>query len=140
MGLPFPGDAGNLAPLIQVKDLAKAIYLAGVRDEAANQIFNITDGLRHTWSDFLSAVTNAFGSRLRIFSLPPLLFKVPSFFMDMFSGIFGFELDMQHYLDFFSRDVFFDNGKARRLLAWEPEYADLAGGVREMLSGYGYKL
>lgn len=140
VGLPFPGDAGNLAPLIQVKDLARAIYLAGVRDEAANQVFNITDGLRHSWSDFLSAVTNVFGSRLRIVSLPTFLFKVPSFFMDMFSGIFGFELDMQHYLDFFSKDVFFDNKKAKKLLAWEPEYSDLAAAVREMLSSYGYKL
>lgn len=139
-GLPFPGDARNLAPLIYVKDLARAICLSGTRDEAADQIFNITDGVRHSWFDFISAVMELLDRRLRIVPLPSFLFKFPSFFLDLFSGIFGFELDLQHYLDFFSRDVFFDNERARKLLAWEPEYTGLAAGVKEMLRGYGYVL
>lgn len=140
VGLPFPGDAKNLAPLIYVKDLAGAIYLSGVTDGVTNQIFNITDGVSHRWLDFISTITGLLDRRLRIIPFPPLLFKFPSFFLDLFSGIFGFELDMQHYLDFFSRDVFFDNKKAKTLLSWEPEYSILAEGVKEMLRSYGYKL
>ncbi|MEJ2696048.1 MAG: NAD-dependent epimerase/dehydratase family protein, partial [Candidatus Sulfobium sp.] len=93
VGLPFPGDARNLAPLIYVKDLARAIYLSGVKAEAANQTFNITDGASHKWIDFISTITELLGRRLRILPFPPFLFKFPSFFLDLFSGIFGFELD-----------------------------------------------
>lgn len=138
VGLPFPGDARNLAPLIYVKDLARAIYFSGMKEEAANQIFNVTDGIRHSWLDFLSAITEFMGRKLRVVPFPTFLFKFPSFFLDLFSGIFGFELDMQHYMDFFSRDVFFENEKAKRLLEWEPEYCVLADGVKEMLGSYGY--
>jgi nucleoside-diphosphate-sugar epimerase len=136
VGLPFPGDAGNLAPLIYVKDLAKAIYLSGFGDGAVNQIFNITDGVRHSWFDFLSTITELSGRKLRIVPVPPFLFKFPSFFLDLFSGIFGFELDMQHYLDFFSKDIFYDNAKAKNLLAWTPEYSVLTDGVKEMLKSF----
>jgi nucleoside-diphosphate-sugar epimerase len=136
VGLPFPGDARNLAPLIYVKDLAKAIYLSGVGDGAVNQTFNITDGVRHSWFDFLSTITELSGRKLRIVPVPPFLFKFPSFFLDLFSGIFGFELDMQHYLDFFSKDIFYDNSKAKNLLAWAPEYTVLADGVKEMLRSF----
>jgi nucleoside-diphosphate-sugar epimerase len=135
VGLPFPGAAKNLAPLIYVKDLAKAIYLSGLREEAANQIFNITDGIHHSWLDFLEAVAKLSGRKVRIISLPHFLFKFPSFFLDIFSEIFGFELDMQHYVDFFSKDVFFDNAKAKKMLAWEPDYCELTEGVKEMLVG-----
>lgn len=136
-GLPFPGDARNLAPLVHVRDLSQAIYLCGLREEAANQIFNITDGIRHSWFDFMSTIMELTGRKMRIVSLPPSLFKFPSFFIDRFSEIVGFELDIQHYLDFFSKDIFFDNLKAKSLLAWEPEYSDLADGLRDMLKGYG---
>lgn len=140
VGLPFPGDARNLAPLIYVKDLAEAIYLSGAAAGAANQIFNITDGVSHRWLDFISTITGLLGRNLRIVPFPPLLFKFPSFFLDLFAGIFGFELDMQHYLDFFSKDVFFDNVKAKKMLGWKPRYTDLSDGVREMLRSYGYAL
>lgn len=135
VGLPFPGAAKNLAPLIYVKDLARAIYLSGVREEAANQIFNITDGIRHSWLDFLEAVAKLSGRKVRIVSLPHFLFKFPSFFVDIFSEIFGFQFDMQHYVDFFSKDVFFDNAKAKKMLEWEPDYCELTEGVKEMLVG-----
>jgi UDP-N-acetyl-alpha-D-quinovosamine dehydrogenase len=136
VGLPFPGDARNLAPLIYVKDLAKAIYLSGFADGSVDQIFNITDGVRHSWFDFISTITEFYGKRLRIVPVPPFLFKFPSFFLDLFSGIFGFELDMQHYLDFFSKNIFYDNAKAKNLLAWEPEYTVLADGVEEMVRSF----
>jgi len=137
LGLPFPGDARNLVPLVHVRDLSRAIYLCGIREGAANQIFNITDGVRHSWFDFISTIMELSGRKLRIVPLPPFLFKFPSFFIDRFSEIFGFELDIQHYLDFISRDIFFDNVKAKSLLAWEPEYLSLTDGVKEMLRGYG---
>ncbi len=135
IGFPFLGDARNLAPFVYVKDLAKAVCLAGIRPDAAGQIFNLTDGMRHSWYDFLHTIAEMLGKKLKIVALPTILFKIPAIFVDSLSGLFGLDLDINHYVTFFSKDMYFDNAKARNLLAWQPEYT-LTEGVREMISEY----
>lgn len=135
LGFPFVGNARNLAPLIYVKDLARAIYLAGIKPAASGQIFILTDGLRHTWFDFFSSISEALGKKLRIFPFPPLMLKMPAIPFDLFSGIFGLELNLSRYADYFSRDIYFDNARARSLLDWQPGYG-LDEGVREMVRSY----
>jgi nucleoside-diphosphate-sugar epimerase len=135
IGLPFAGNARNKAPLIHVKDLAKAIYLSGVSATASGQVFNLTDGFDHSWRDFLACIAECLGRRLRIIPLPPALLKMPAVPLDLISGFLGFEIDPLHYLDYFSKDIFFNNAKAREFLDWKPEYA-LAAGVRDMTDSY----
>jgi nucleoside-diphosphate-sugar epimerase len=135
IGLPFAGNARNKAPLIHVMDLAKAIYLSGVRTAASGQVFNLTDGLDHSWRDFLACIAECLGRRLRIIPLPPVLLKMPAVPLDLISGFLGFEIDPLHYLDYFSKDIFFDNARAQDLLDWKPEY-ELEAGVREMTDWY----
>jgi nucleoside-diphosphate-sugar epimerase len=135
IGLPFIGNAKNIAPLIHVKDLAKAIVLAGVQREAAGQTFNLTDGAGHTWLDFFTAVGEAAGKSVRIIPIPPLLLKFAALPLDVFSGFFGMHLDPVNYLNYFSADLLFDNTKARSLLAWDPEYS-LSQGIEEMVAYY----
>jgi len=139
IGFPFIGNAKNLAPFIYIKDLARAICLAGLRPEAAGQIFNLTDGMRHSWSDFLSIIAKMLGKKMRIVSLTPAFFRIPGIFFDTFSGIVGFDFDINHYLTFLSKDIYFDNSKARDLLEWLPEYT-LANGVQEMVNEYSRHL
>jgi nucleoside-diphosphate-sugar epimerase len=133
LGFPFIGNAENLAPLVYVKDLARAIYLAGLKEGAAGQVMNLTDGLRHSWLDFLKAISEALGKKLKVLPLSPLALRFPSIFIDLFSGALGLELDLTHYVDYFSSDVFFNNSRARALLGWEPRYS-LEEGVREMIN------
>jgi dihydroflavonol-4-reductase len=135
VGLPFVGNARNKAPLIHVKDLARAIYLAGVKATASGQTLNLTDGLDHSWHDFLARIADCLGRKLRIIPLPPVFLKIPAVPLDLVSGFLGFEIDPLHYLDYFSTDIFFDNARARDLLGWDPEYA-LEAGVREMVDWY----
>jgi nucleoside-diphosphate-sugar epimerase len=138
VGLPFAGNARNKAPLIYVKDLAEAIYLSGMRPTASGQVFNLTDGLDHSWLDFLVCIAGCLGKKLRIIPLPPLLLKISAVPLDLISGFLGFEIDPLHYLDYFSKDIFFDNARARELLDWKPEYS-LEAGVREMIDSYAGK-
>jgi nucleoside-diphosphate-sugar epimerase len=138
IGLPFAGNARNKAPLIYVKDLANAIYLSGVRAPASGQVFNLTDGLDHSWQDFLACIAECRGRKLRIVPLPPLLLKLSAVPLDLISGFLGFEIDPLHYLDYFSKDIIFDNARARDLLDWKPEYT-LEAGVREMTDWYAGK-
>jgi len=135
IGLPFIGDAKNITPFIQVKDLAEAIVLAGMRPEAANQTFNLTDGLSHTWLDFFTAVADALHKKVRIIPIPALLLKLPAIPLDLFSGFLGASFDPINYVDYVSKDLLFDNTKARSLLGWQPAYS-LLDGVREMVEYY----
>jgi nucleoside-diphosphate-sugar epimerase len=136
LGFPFIGNARNLMPLIYVEDLAKAIYLSGTQSGAPGRTLNITDGIRHSWYDFLNTIADMLGKRLRIVSLPALLLRFPALFLDLFSGVFGWELDLPNYITYFSNDIFFDNSKAKQSLGWEPVYTDLSVGIRKMIDEY----
>jgi len=133
IGLPFIGNAKNIAPLVHVQDLARAIVRAGTQPDAAGQTFNLTDGAGHTWLDFLSAVGEAVGKNVRIIAIPLLLLKFTALPFDLFSGFLGIDLDPINYLEYFSSDLLFDNTKARSLLDWNPEYS-LPEGVKEMVA------
>ncbi len=135
VGIPFPGNAENLAPLVHVKDLAQAVVLAGKEPAAAGQVFNITDGTRHTWLEFLQAVTAAIGKKLRIIPLPPGLLRFAALPLDLVSGFFGISLDPVSYVTYFSEDLYFRNVKAAGLLNWHPRYI-LSEGVKEMTEFY----
>lgn len=135
IGLPFIGDAKNITPLIQVKDLADAIVLAGQRPEAAGQTLNLSDGLSHTWLDFFTAIAEALHQKIRIIPIPPVLFKLPAIPLDLFSGFFGVNFDPINYVDYVSKDLLFDNAKARTVLNWQPAYS-LSEGVAEMVEYY----
>jgi nucleoside-diphosphate-sugar epimerase len=135
IGLPFAGNAENKAPLVHVKDLARAIYRAGTETEVSGRVFNITDGFDHSWRDLLSGIAEFFGGKLRIIPLPPALLKIPAVPLDLAAAFLGVRIDPLHYLDYFSRDILFDNARARDLLDWKPEYS-LASGVQEMMAWY----
>jgi nucleoside-diphosphate-sugar epimerase len=135
VGIPFVGKGGNVAPLIYVKDLAASVYLAGIEREAAGQVFNLTEGLRNSWADFFNAIAAALNKKMRIRSFPPLLLRVPARSLDFFTTIFGVRLSLNAYVQYVTEDLLFDNGKARRLLRWKPEYT-LTQGVEEMVREY----
>ena len=135
VGFPFVGNARNNAPLIYVEDLAKAIFLSGTKDDISGRTFNVTDGVRHSWFDFFQETANNLNTKLRIVPIPSILLKLPAVPFDLLAGILGIELDPVHYLNYFSRDIYFDNSRATRLLGWRPEFG-LAAGVREMVNSY----
>ena len=139
IGLPFIGSGSNLMPLIHVKDLARAVYLAGTVPGAANQTLNITDGERRTWLGLFTAVAEAQGKRFRLIPVHPALAKFPALFIDLFTGIFGQSLDLPAFVSYVSRDVHFGIGRARTVLGWEPAYRDLHEAAREMVAWYAKK-
>lgn len=139
VGLPFIGPGTNLMPLIHVKDLARAVFLAGTVPGAANQTLNLTDGERRTWLEFFTAIAEAQRKRFRIIPVHPSLARLPAVFFDLFTGIFGQFLDLPSYVSYVSRDVHFDNGRARSVLGWEPVYRDLRDAVHDMVESYAKK-
>ena len=135
LGIPFPGNAENLAPLVHVKDLSSAIARAGIEPAAAGRIFNLTDGLRHSWRDFLEAIAKRLGKRLRIVPLSRLLLQLSALPLDLVSGFLGISLDPASYVTYFSEDLFFDNARAAKLLNWQPQFS-LSEGIDDMIAFY----
>ncbi len=135
IGIPFIGQGKSIAPLVHVKDLARAIYRAGIEDAAAGMLFNITDGMNDTWSDFLHAIGSALGKEIRILLVPPLLFNLPVRFFDLFAGLVGSTMSLEAFVSYVTTDLLVTNERAQRLLHWKPEYS-LAPGVEEMVSDY----
>lgn len=136
LGFPWIGRGTAVAPFIQVKDLARAVYTAGIEPAAAGQVFNLTAGANNTWADFFHAIAGALGVKLRILPVPPLILGAPALFFDIAGMLWGSRLDLSTYIRYATTDLLFDNGKARRLLSWTPAY-DLAQGVEEMVREYG---
>ena len=138
LGVPFPGDAENLAPLIHVGDLSSAIVRAGTETAAAGQIFNLTDGLRHSWREFMEGIAKRLGKKLRIVPIPRLLLQLPALPLDLVSGFLGISLDPVSYVTYFSEDLFFDNARAKNLLNWQTRYS-LSEGIDDMIAYYEKK-
>jgi nucleoside-diphosphate-sugar epimerase len=136
LGFPWIGRGRAVAPFIHVKDLARAIYLAGIEPAASGQVINLTDGADNTWSDFFHAIAGALGVSLRVFPVPPLFLSAPALFFDIAGLLWGSRLDLNTYVRYVTTDLLFDNGKAQRLLRWKPEYT-LLRGVEEMVREYG---
>lgn len=134
IGLPFIGSGRSIAPFVHVKDLARAIYFAGVRPGAAGQTINITDSLPHTWREFFDAIGGAAGRRLIIIPFPPLCFKVPAAFVDCLASLCNLRLDLTKYITYFSRDLLFSRQKAKDILGWEPLCTDFNRGIKEMMA------
>lgn len=138
IGVPFVGKGKNIAPLIHVKDLARAIYLAGRVKEAAGQTFNLTDGLTHSWYDFFNAIAVSLGKKFRLLPVPIVALRVPSNTVDFFGDLFQVKFSLNTYVQYAASDLLFLNDKARRVLSWEPAYT-LERGVEEMVRAYQRK-
>jgi nucleoside-diphosphate-sugar epimerase len=133
LALPFVGAGRNIAPFIHVKDLAKAIYFAGVKPLASKRTFNITDGLPHTWREFFNAIGEAAGRKLRILPLPPQCLQIPAVAIDCLAPALDIRPDLRKYVRYLSRDLYFSNETAKNVLDWEPLHQDLKRDVREMI-------
>ncbi len=137
-GIPFLGRGASVAPFIYVKDLARAVYRAGTEQDAAGQVFNLTDGSNETWADFIHAIASALGRKSRILPVPPPLFGIPSHFIDSFSGLFGVTPGLNAYVRYVTTDLLFDNRKAQQFLRWKPEFTRQQG-IEEMVREYREK-
>ena len=136
LGLPFIGTGANLLPLVHVRDLARAVCRAGTVPGAAGHTLNITDGERRTWLELFTAITEAQRRRFRVIPVHPALAKFPAMFVDLLTGVFGQSLDLPAYVNYVSRDVHFDIGRAKTFLGWEPARRDLRDAMREMVEWY----
>jgi len=121
IGFPFIGNGLHAAPFVHVNDLAEAICLAGTRTPAVCQVFNITDGLHHSWFDFFKAIADASNKKFRILPFPSLLMRRPAQCLDLLLGLSGVKLSLNNYVRYLDSDILFDPARAKELLGWKPQ-------------------
>ncbi len=138
IGLPFVGAGNNIAPLIHVRDLALAVYLAGMNQEASGRTYNLTDGLTHTWLDFFQAIAGSQGKRFRLIPVPTFLLRTPAIAFDKLARLFDIRFSLENYVKYATADLLFDMTRAKHFLQWKPAY-DLAAGAEEMSRGMDRK-
>jgi nucleoside-diphosphate-sugar epimerase len=138
LGIPLPGGGKSLAPFVHVRDLARAVSLAGTRKEAAGKVFNLTDGMSHSWQDFLRITARSLGKKLRVIPLPGGLISPPARLLGLLPGLFGMELDLGGYVEFFTRDIYFENTRAESLLGWSADHT-LEKGIEDMVASFRKK-
>ncbi len=128
-------DRGRaVAGLTYVENLADAAVAALGHDAAPGQAFNVTDGLRVTWQQFVNDLADGLGCRRVRWSLP---YPVAN----------GLAFSLEHAYRFLRRTVRlktppllsrqavqvlgrpqdFSNQKAKRVLGWEPRVGYAAG-------------
>lgn len=68
--VPLIGGGRTLTDLVYAGDVARALILAGTRDEAVGQVYNVTDGARRTVRELFTALAQTLRIEPRFVSVP----------------------------------------------------------------------
>jgi nucleoside-diphosphate-sugar epimerase len=117
------GQGEKLGAFTYVENLADGLILAGTVEQAAGEVYVITDGVRLTWRTYFEKLTSALEvSRPRIF-LSPALMQAAASALEFVYRLFHarHRPPITRYLvTHLSKDFHFSIEKARRELGYEP--------------------
>jgi len=119
----YIGKGAALTCPLYIDDLCAGVLAALDRPQSAGQAILLTDGQKVSWRDYVAAMYEAIGTDRRPLALPKPLAFAAARVMDFAARLFRFreappltlyrvEQGSSHY--------HFSNGKARRLLGFEP--------------------
>ncbi|MDD5596375.1 MAG: NAD-dependent epimerase/dehydratase family protein [Victivallaceae bacterium] len=133
-GIPFPlPEFHNKRSMVDVRDVVKAALAVAERDEAAGQVYIVSDGKAYSTRQIVVSVLRALGKSPWPFSIPAFCFVVLGRAGDMISRIRGrrffFDSDA---LNKISGSAWFSSEKIERQLGFMPDY-DLEAALPEML-------
>lgn len=106
-----------------VDNLVDGLVLAGTVPEAAGGVFNITDDLRLSWRELVSAVISAFGVRERSLSVPVPVARAAGIALEAAFRAAGAKSPppiTDYRTALVSRDFHFSCARARRVLGYAP--------------------
>lgn len=111
----YIGGSDAIAPYVHVDDVARALFLCGYRDEAKDQVFNISNDV--LLSAFVVAVADHFSVSHPLLRVPEFAARVGC---ALLSPLPGFPLTQGRVNALVARTKY-PSGKLRELLAFEPE-------------------
>ena len=129
-----------VAGLTFVENVVDAVVLGLGNQAAPGQAFNVTDGCPVTWRGFLDDLADGLGCRRARWSLPYGVAKALALtlehgyrFLRRTTHLRTPALLSRQAVHVLGRPQAFSNGKARRLLGWEPR-VDYAAGLEATLA------
>jgi nucleoside-diphosphate-sugar epimerase len=125
-GFGYVGRGENRTSLLYVDDACAGLAAALERPDCAGEAIDLTDGARVAWKDYIGAMYRALGARGRPASLPRPLAYAAAALLTAGAALVGSREGPP--LTFYrvrraSVEYCFSNGKARRLLGFEPSLA-----------------
>lgn len=116
-----PGD--HLLPLTYVENLVDAIQLAGARQEAAGQIYNIVDDEIITQKEYLKGLIQRTGLRALVLHMPFGCIYMAASLLEIKAALTKRKsppLISRYRLVCNARNVRYDTSRAKNHLQWEP--------------------
>jgi len=136
--LPLLDGGRYIIDFVDAVKLAQALILAAIRKEANGQAYNITDGASITFRDFVAAVSEISGKKLRVINLP----SRPAYYGISLLALLARGLGLRNLQVLNVESVraiihhqHFDISKARRELGYEP-HSDFRDGLRVALNWF----
>jgi nucleoside-diphosphate-sugar epimerase len=121
-----------------VSNLAEGLLLAGTREEAAGETFNITDDMQIRWKEFIGAVVHAFGAGERVMSFPVPVARAAGITLEAVFKLLGAKRPPPitgYRTALVSRDFHFSCAKAKRVLGYRPQVS-FQEGLRRTVDWY----
>jgi nucleoside-diphosphate-sugar epimerase len=132
---------GGGEPLVcytYVDNLADGMLLAGTSPRGAGETFVLTDDLRLSWKELVSAVIAAFGVKERTISFPVPVARAVGLTLDMAFRMVGSGKPppiTDYRTALVARDCHFTCGKAKRVLGYRPDVG-FEEGLRRTVEWY----
>lgn len=118
------GDGENCRTLIHVNDLADAAILAMEVPGAGGEIFNVTDGLFHTYNSIIAGIVYSLGKKVRTISFSEsVALKTVKILKTMAIVKIPFALNMATLIEKQMESIKVSGDKIRRSLGFNPRYS-----------------
>ena len=114
----------KLGAFTYIENLADGLILAGIKKEAAGEVFVITDGIKLTWRDYFERLTMALNVPRPRISVPGRIAFLLGYFLEGIHHLFRIQsrpLLTKYIADHLRKDFHFSIQKARDLLDFEPK-------------------
>ncbi len=135
--MTFIGFDKKQVSIINVKDLVRGIYLAGISEKSASQIYFLGSEKMYDWYQISKAMKGAFGKKTLNIKIPhPVVYSVAAIaqFFAMFSKQAA-TFNIEKARDFVQSYWTCDSSKAYRDFGWKQEIS-LEDGMRDVVKWY----
>ena len=110
------------------KNIGRAASLAVAHPDAAERIFNATDGGYHTLNEIIKSICTALGRRPPRLSLPVGSIRIVVRLIEKVAKTFGIKASVtQETVDKYTEDIAVDGSLIQRELGLIPQYDLMAG-------------
>jgi UDP-glucose 4-epimerase len=129
------GNGSNRRTLVYDRDVARAAVLAAVHPDAADRMFNVTDGQFHTMRSIIETLCGALDRRPPLLALPARPVRILAGFLEDCTRICGLRSPVvRATIDKYTEDMAVDGRRFCTQIGFVPQY-NLAAGWRETVAG-----